>query len=162
MAYATPGIALKWKEWAVLECCWQRVLSIAVRLISEKSGDHVQSFFLGGLKDNPFNVNPEPRYLYFNKEIEEALSGLKYGVQKKLPPRGSKSGLPHRPRGVAIWGRSLRCHHSTEWRLFYPFPSLSVAAFGQMVTAVLRQWSARLEEVDYDDGQGLEMPWLRA
>ena len=46
--------------------------------------------------------------------------------------------------------------------LFYPFPSLLVAAFGQMVTAVLRQWSTRLEEVDYDDGQGLEMPWLRA
>jgi type II secretory pathway predicted ATPase ExeA len=36
-----------------------------------------------GLKDNPFNVNPDPRYLYFTKEIEEALSGLKYGVQKR-------------------------------------------------------------------------------
>jgi general secretion pathway protein A len=36
-----------------------------------------------GLKDNPFNVNPDPRYLYFTKEIEEALSGLKYGVQNR-------------------------------------------------------------------------------
>ena len=26
-----------------------------------------------GLKDNPFNVNPDPRFLYFTKEIEEAL-----------------------------------------------------------------------------------------
>jgi general secretion pathway protein A len=40
-----------------------------------------KAFF--GLKDNPFNVNPDPRYLYFTKEIEEALSGLKYGVQKR-------------------------------------------------------------------------------
>jgi general secretion pathway protein A len=36
-----------------------------------------------GLKDNPFNVNPDPRYLFFTKEIEEALSGLKYGVQNR-------------------------------------------------------------------------------
>jgi general secretion pathway protein A len=36
-----------------------------------------------GLKDNPFNANPDPRYLYFTKEIEEALSGLKYGVQNR-------------------------------------------------------------------------------
>jgi general secretion pathway protein A len=36
-----------------------------------------------GLKENPFNVNPDPRYLYFTKEIEEAFSGLKYGVQNR-------------------------------------------------------------------------------
>ena len=40
-----------------------------------------KSFF--GLKDNPFNVNPDPRFLFFTKEIEEALSGLKYGVQNR-------------------------------------------------------------------------------
>jgi general secretion pathway protein A len=36
-----------------------------------------------GLKENPFNVNPDPRYLYFTKEIEEAFSGLKYGIQNR-------------------------------------------------------------------------------
>jgi type II secretory pathway predicted ATPase ExeA len=36
-----------------------------------------------GLKDNPFNVNPDPRFLYLTKEIEEALSALKYGVQNR-------------------------------------------------------------------------------
>ena len=36
-----------------------------------------------GLKDNPFNVNPDPRFLYFTKEIEEAFSGLKYGIQNR-------------------------------------------------------------------------------
>jgi general secretion pathway protein A len=40
-----------------------------------------KSFF--GLKENPFNSNPDPRYLYFTKEIEEALAGLKYGVQNR-------------------------------------------------------------------------------
>ena len=30
-----------------------------------------KSYF--GLKDNPFNVNPDPRYLFLTKEIEEAL-----------------------------------------------------------------------------------------
>jgi general secretion pathway protein A len=40
-----------------------------------------KTFF--GLKDNPFNVNPDPRYLFLTKEIEEALSGLMYGVQSR-------------------------------------------------------------------------------
>jgi general secretion pathway protein A len=40
-----------------------------------------KSFF--GLKDNPFNSNPDPRYLFLTKEIEEALSGLMYGVQNR-------------------------------------------------------------------------------
>lgn len=40
-----------------------------------------KSYF--GLKDNPFNVNPDPHYLFLTKEIEEALSGLMYGVQNR-------------------------------------------------------------------------------
>src|SRR5260370_6986494 len=40
-----------------------------------------KTFF--GLKDNPFNVNPDPRYLFLTKEIEEALSGLMYGIQNR-------------------------------------------------------------------------------
>jgi len=37
-----------------------------------------KSFFR--LKENPFNVNPDPRYLFLTKQIEEALSGLMYGI----------------------------------------------------------------------------------
>jgi general secretion pathway protein A len=40
-----------------------------------------KSFF--GLKDNPFNVSPDPRYLFVTKEIEEALSGLMYGIENR-------------------------------------------------------------------------------
>lgn len=40
-----------------------------------------KNFF--GLKDNPFNVNPDPHYLFLTREIEEALSGLMYGVQNR-------------------------------------------------------------------------------
>jgi general secretion pathway protein A len=36
-----------------------------------------------GLRENPFNVNPDPRFLFLTKEIEEALSGLMYGVQNR-------------------------------------------------------------------------------
>jgi type II secretory pathway predicted ATPase ExeA len=38
-----------------------------------------QNFF--GLAEAPFNVNPDPRYLYMTKEIDEALAGLMYGIQ---------------------------------------------------------------------------------
>src|SRR5260221_6106384 len=40
-----------------------------------------KSYF--GLRDNPFNVNPDPRYLFLTKDIDEALSGLMYGVQNR-------------------------------------------------------------------------------
>jgi type II secretory pathway predicted ATPase ExeA len=40
-----------------------------------------KTFF--GLKENPFNVNPDPRYLFHTREIDEALSGLMYGVQNR-------------------------------------------------------------------------------
>jgi general secretion pathway protein A len=40
-----------------------------------------KSFF--GLKANPFNVNPDPRFLYVTKHTREALACLSYGVQKR-------------------------------------------------------------------------------
>jgi general secretion pathway protein A len=40
-----------------------------------------KNFF--GLKENPFNVNPDPRFLFLTKEIDEALSGLMYGIQNR-------------------------------------------------------------------------------
>ncbi len=40
-----------------------------------------KSFF--GLKENPFNVNPDPRFLFLTEQIEEALAGLMYGIQTK-------------------------------------------------------------------------------
>lgn len=40
-----------------------------------------KSFFK--LKENPFNVNPDPRYLYLTTQIEEALTGLMYGIQTR-------------------------------------------------------------------------------
>jgi type II secretory pathway predicted ATPase ExeA len=33
-----------------------------------------------GLKENPFNVNPDPRYLFLTRHAEEALACLTYGV----------------------------------------------------------------------------------
>jgi len=40
-----------------------------------------KSFY--GLRENPFNVNPDPRFLYLTKQIEEALTGLMYGIQTR-------------------------------------------------------------------------------
>jgi general secretion pathway protein A len=40
-----------------------------------------KTFF--GLRENPFNVNPDPRYLFMTKEVEEALSSLMYGIQTR-------------------------------------------------------------------------------
>src|SRR3974377_955178 len=40
-----------------------------------------KSFFQ--LRESPFNVNPVPRYLVITNEIEEALTGLMYGIQTR-------------------------------------------------------------------------------
>jgi general secretion pathway protein A len=40
-----------------------------------------KSFF--GLKESPFRVNPDPRYLYLTSEIKEALAGLQHGIKNR-------------------------------------------------------------------------------
>jgi len=40
-----------------------------------------QRFF--GLRESPFNVNPDPRYLFMTPQIQEALAGLMYGIQNR-------------------------------------------------------------------------------
>lgn len=40
-----------------------------------------QRFF--GLRESPFNVNPDPRYLYLTRQIQEALAGLTYGIKNR-------------------------------------------------------------------------------
>jgi general secretion pathway protein A len=36
-----------------------------------------------GLRENPFNVNPDPRFLFHTRETQEALACLTYGIQKR-------------------------------------------------------------------------------
>jgi general secretion pathway protein A len=40
-----------------------------------------KSFF--GLQENPFNVNPDPRYLFLTQHIQEALACLTYGIETR-------------------------------------------------------------------------------
>jgi general secretion pathway protein A len=40
-----------------------------------------QRFF--GLRESPFNVNPDPRYLFLTPQIQESLAGLTYGIQNR-------------------------------------------------------------------------------
>lgn len=40
-----------------------------------------KSFF--GLRENPFDANPNPRYLFLTKQVEEALGGLIYGIEAR-------------------------------------------------------------------------------
>jgi type II secretory pathway predicted ATPase ExeA len=49
--------------------------------MEDESQPMYKSFY--GLKENPFNVNPDPRFLFLTKEIEEALTGLMYGIQTR-------------------------------------------------------------------------------
>src|SRR5437868_9991954 len=36
-----------------------------------------------GLRANPFNVNPDPRYLFLTRHTQEALASLTYGIQAR-------------------------------------------------------------------------------
>ncbi len=35
------------------------------------------------LKENPFNVNPDPRYLFLTRNTQEALACLTYGIETR-------------------------------------------------------------------------------
>ena len=36
-----------------------------------------------GLKENPFNVTPDPRYLYFSPHHQEAYCHIIYGIEQR-------------------------------------------------------------------------------
>lgn len=36
-----------------------------------------------GLRESPFNVNPDPRYLYLTRQTQESLANLTYGIQNR-------------------------------------------------------------------------------
>ncbi len=36
-----------------------------------------------GLRENPFNVNPDPRYLFLTPGTREALASLAYGIRSR-------------------------------------------------------------------------------
>src|SRR3984893_13744174 len=36
-----------------------------------------------GLRENPFNINPDPRYLFLTPQTQEALDKLTYGIQTR-------------------------------------------------------------------------------
>lgn len=36
-----------------------------------------------GLRDNPFNANPDPRYLFMTRDMQEAFACLTYGIQSR-------------------------------------------------------------------------------
>jgi len=40
-----------------------------------------KNFF--GLRENPFNVNPDPRFLYLSPQTQKALDELTYGIQNR-------------------------------------------------------------------------------
>ena len=42
---------------------------------------HVRNFY--GLKENPFNVTPNPEYIFLGENHQEALAQLLYGVREK-------------------------------------------------------------------------------
>jgi general secretion pathway protein A len=36
-----------------------------------------------GLRENPFSVNPDPRFLFLTSQTKEALDNLTYGIQSR-------------------------------------------------------------------------------
>ena len=42
-----------------------------------------QIFHFFGLRENPFNINPDPRYLLITRQTQEALDSITYGIQSR-------------------------------------------------------------------------------
>jgi len=50
-------------------------------LLNELGDRMYHKFF--GLRENPFNINPDPRYLFMTRHTQEALACLIYGIQTR-------------------------------------------------------------------------------
>jgi type II secretory pathway predicted ATPase ExeA len=59
------------------------------------------------LRENPFNVNPDPRYLFLTRQTEEAWDGLKHGIQ-------ARKGLLLLTGEVGT-GKTTLLHHLLDW-----------------------------------------------
>ena len=61
-----------------------------------------QSFY--GFKEMPFNITPDPKFLYLSPTHQEALQHLKYGVQEKKGFIVLIGEVTHRLRWIDPWG----------------------------------------------------------
>jgi general secretion pathway protein A len=61
-----------------------------------------------GLRANPFNVNPDPRYLFLTRHTEEALACLTYGIQ-------SRKGFVSCSREKSGTGKTTLINKLLEW-----------------------------------------------
>jgi general secretion pathway protein A len=59
------------------------------------------------LRENPFNVNPDPRYLFLTRQTEEAWDGLKHGIH-------SRKGLLLLTGEVGT-GKTTLLNHLLDW-----------------------------------------------
>src|SRR5580692_9930736 len=87
-----------------------------------------------GLKENPFNVNPDPRYLYLTPHTQEALACLTYGIE-------TRKGFILLTGEVGT-GKTTLINKLLEWlhkeRVFTAFvfnPRLSVSQFFDFMMA---------------------------
>jgi general secretion pathway protein A len=87
-----------------------------------------------GLKENPFNVNPDPRYLFLTPHTQEALACLTYGIE-------TRKGFILLTGEVGT-GKTTLINKLLEWlhkeRVFTAFvfnPRLSVAQFFDFMMA---------------------------
>src|SRR5580692_12024543 len=87
-----------------------------------------------GLKENPFNVNPDPRYLYLTPNTQEALACLTYGIE-------TRKGFIMLTGEVGT-GKTTLINKLLEWlhkeRVFTAFvfnPRLSVSQFFDFMMA---------------------------
>ena len=87
-----------------------------------------------GLKQNPFNVNPDPRYLYLTPNTQEALACLTYGIE-------TRKGFILLTGEVGT-GKTTLINKLLEWlhkeRIFTAFvfnPRLSVSQFFDFMMA---------------------------
>src|SRR6202790_1533685 len=87
-----------------------------------------------GLKENPFNVNPDPRYLFLTPHTQEALACLTYGIETR------KGFILLTGEGGT--GKTTLINKTLEWlhkeRVFTAFvfnPRLSVSQFFDFMMA---------------------------
>jgi general secretion pathway protein A len=110
-----------------------------------EQGTMYESFF--GFKEKPFNITPDPRFLYLSEKHREALSQLVYGVKEKKGFVVLSGGVG---TGKTTLIRALLERLDNNCQVAYIFnPKLSVPSFFKYVCQDLGLQVRGRSKVDY-------------
>ena len=115
-----------------------------------------QIFHFFGLRENPFNINPNPRYMSFTRQIQEAFDAITCGIQ-------SRQGLLLLTGEVGT-GKTTLTNYLREWLYQRQIPTSFLfnarLSADDLIDFVLAEFGIKCQSKQKSNKQALLTEWL--